>query len=544
MSPGQEALLGRWRAAELRQVQGMLWRRLCFHVDGLAALSTWETLHRHGLFELLRPPGATVGELVAGLASAGHSRVNAGCLQLALRSLLNQGWAVAGEAGGAAGSRWRLSADGLAVLPAAGALGRVPALLEAAARASPGAADGDVAAGLERALELEADPAGPYGLAAAAPERLLHHLDGPLAALVATSLSARGWPLEEPRLELEASGRRLLASWLFRRGWSDQQGRPTAAAAVVALLASQYWYPLSYLETLRNLDRLFFGDPRAWVARTAAGDERHLDRELDIRFSGRVFTGPVRRPFLDQVLAVFADDRENQPEALVDVGAGDGSMLRETWAAIFAGTARGRDLTKRPLLAVAVEPSAVARRRSGATLAEGGVPHRVIDGDIASPGELAARLAALGIDPGNCLYVSKSIFHNRAFRPPAARVPPLSHATGGAFLGGDGEPLAAREVEASLVELFREWRPLLRRHGMVAIEAHTVSAGEAAALQGRSPLTALELLHGYSQQLLLEPEVHRAAARAAGLRSLAGAQVGEAGVGYVALTVDHWLAEG
>ena len=537
------ALLERFPLAELRRVQGEVWRRLAFHVDGLAALWTWELLHRHGLLARLAPPGATVGELEQVLIAAGHPRVNPGCLLLALRSLLNQGWAATvGPA--LPQSRWQLTAAGQSFFAAAGALAQVPRLL-AAARAALGPAGPAAEDALAAALELAA---ADYGLEAAAPERFRHQLEGPLAASLATTLVARGWPLEESLPPLPEKGRERLAGWLAgwlrRQGWTDAAGKPAATAAIVALLASHYWYPLSYLATLSNLEELYFGDPRAFVARSAEGGERHLDRELDIRFSGRVFAGPIRQPFLAQVLAVFSAPRASQPEAVIDIGAGDGSMLRETWSAIAAATAGSEPRGERPLLAVAVEPSSAARRRSGANLRAAALPHVVLEGDIAAPRALAELLTKLGIDPENCLYLCKSVFHNRPFRPPAAGDRPGLPETTGAFLGGDGESLPGAAVVGSLIELFEAWRPFWRRHGMVAIEAHTVPAGQAAALQGRSPLTCLELLHGYSQQLLLEPEVHRAAARAAGLTSLASAAVGVDEVGYTALTVDHWRARG
>lgn len=535
-------LLARWPAEELRRVQGEVWRRLALHVDGLAALSTWELLERHGILERLAA-GAVPSDLARAFAVAGPGPAHQGCLRIALRSLFNQGWAAPPAPDRAGDEIWQLTAAGRDFLAVAAATRAAPTLLAAAVWAvAPGEPAPDLATALEAALELAAQN---YGLPAGAPERFRRHCDGPLAAAIATALVARGWPLEEPRLTLPERCRKLLGAWLVGEGWTGPDGRPQPTAAVVALLASHYWYPLSYLPLLRGLEGLFFGDPGQLVGRGAGGEESHVDRELDIRFSGQVFEGPVRQPFLDRVRAAFAKPLAEQPEALVDVGAGDGTLLRETWEMVRAETPRGRALGEGPLLAVAVEPSSVARRRGATTLAAAGIPHRVLEGDVGSPDELAARLAAIGVDPGNCLYLCKSVFHNRSFVTPRDEGrPPLPCSTGGDFLGDRGEPLDPRQVEQSLVELFASWRPFWRRHGMVAIEAHTVPPGQAARLQGRSPLTALELLHGYSRQLLLEPEVHRAAAAAAGLVSLGRADIGRASVGYVALTVDHWLAPG
>ena len=540
------ALLATWPHDQLRQVQGAVWRRLCFHVDGLAALSTWALLHRHGLLACLRSPGVALADLQRHLIDAEHTRVNAGCLRLALRSLENQGWVTTeGSYPGAStpsATRFRLTSAGETWCSVAKASRHAPVLLAATRHASQDLLHGEREPddGLTEALAVANEG---YGLLTSAPERWRHHLDGPLAATVLTALCAHGWPFSPGVDHRVGAQPRDLRVWLSRQGWVDDAGNATAAGAVAALLVSQYWYPLSYAETLRNLDLLWFGDPRTLNDRATDGHERHVDRALDIRFSGRVFEGPVRAPFLAQVLPVFDQEAGRQPSALVDVGAGDGTMLRDTWRAVVTETRRGPTLQHQPLLAIAVEPSAVARRASAATLAEAGIPHHVIEGDIGAPHALAQRLEGSGVDPLDCLFVGKSVIHNRAFQmPKGVDVHTLSPHTNGIFMDREGNLLPGPQVESSLVDWFAAWRPWWRRHGMVAIEAHIAPAGRATTLQGRSPLTALELLHGYSHQLLVEPAVHRAAAHAAGLRSMNAARIGEDTLGYVTMTVDHWRA--
>jgi hypothetical protein len=95
-------------------------------------------------------------------------------------------------------------------------------------------------------------------------------------------------------------------------------------------LARQYRYPMVYLPLLRRVPGLLFGDHRPAQDPDDAGSgaETHLDRELDISFSGDFFATVCRTPFLDIAPPLF--DREplsGQPAFVVDTGCGDGAML-------------------------------------------------------------------------------------------------------------------------------------------------------------------------------------------------------------------------
>ncbi len=531
-----------------RALATRVWGMVCRHIDGMAIGSTMAALASHGALRTLAATDWTeFGKLRAGLGT------QAGFLHVAIRLLADQGWVTCAGPGGT---------DELSITPTPG--GRVVMtrladgyaeavrFLPVAARAAADPAEGD--AGLEPFLEAARRdwglPVG--GVAADLRHQVLAHLDGHLIAPVMFGLTQGN--------RLAGNAARILA----RPGWVRFDGGAaglTEAGKMAVALARQYRYPMVYLPLLRSVPGLIFGDPPA--AGGAGADETHLDRGLDISFSGEVFAATCRAPFLDVALPLF--DREpvaGQPALVVDMGCGDGTLLETLYAEVRAQTARGRQLGEYPLLMVGVDPSPVARRAASARLAAAGVPHLIMDGDIADPARLARELAAAGQDAGDALHVCKSAIHDRAYQPPASpgsvprgsaspgSVPPGSASPGAppgamtAFAQPDGTAIPAAQLALNLAGLFRSWQPLARRHGWIVIEAHSVRSATAAALIGRTLATALDATHGYSCQYPVEPEVFAWAARAGGFTSRAHHEPGASALGHTQLTIDHFVADG
>ncbi len=534
-----------------------VWDQVCRHIDGLAIGSTVAALHERGALRAIVAGGpASIGELRRSLGA------NAGYLQVAIRMLADQGWVTrAGQPG----------TDALTIEPSP--CGRVvmeqfAPWYQLAARFLP------VAERIDEVLFGRADRAGLRALASChylmsrqwqlpadvltdrARRQVLAHLSGHLVAPIMSVLARRGFlgPPAESRLpDPAAEGNRdaLLHAFaiLACQGWAaidGEKARLTPAGLLAAACARQYWYPVSYLPMIRRVPQLLFGDAAAFWAERAAAEESYVDRALDIRFSGDVFTASCRTPFLGMTLPIF-DERpvEAQPTMVVDVGCGDGTLLETLYAEVRARTRRGRCLNDHPLLMVGAEPSPVARRSAAERLHAAGVPHVITDGDITDPDALSLAMGALGLDPADALYVSKSVIHDRTYREPAeehAAVAPLPVSTG-AFAAPDGAAIPPSRIVLSLVALFRSWRRLARRHGFLVIEAHTVDPATAARLIGRTIATAFDATQGYSNQYPVEPDVFYWAARAGGFRSCQHREAGAETVGHTVLTVDHFLVE-
>src|SRR6266704_2349347 len=372
-----------------------VWDALCRHIDGMAIGTTIAALHERGALAMLAARDRTdFGPLRERLAA------NAGFLHVALRLLADQGWvARQGEPG----------TDQMTITPTA--RGRV--VMTELAGAYP-------AAVRSLPVRVHSDP-GPFGtlmrrewgLPAGVPpdvrHQVLSHLNGHLVAPVMHAVSSG---------QADIATGRGAAEILAAAGWARLDGKVpglTPDGEIAVSLARQYRYPVMYLPLLRQVPELIFGEPSK---PDDGGEETHLDRELDLRFSGDVFAAACREPFLRIALPLFEAPLDGQPALVVDAGCGDGTLLETLYLAVRERTGRGRHLAERPLTMVGVDPSPVARRMAAARLSGAGVPHVILDGDIGDPAGLERALAARGLDAGDALHVCKSAIHDRAYAGP------------------------------------------------------------------------------------------------------------------------------
>jgi hypothetical protein len=331
-----------------------------------------------------------------------------------------------------------------------------------------------------------------------------------------------GFLLAPAALALDRDPERVLpdvmSRALERARWTNGVER-TALGRCALGMAAQYLYPLSYLPTFARVPRLV--RTGGSVIPGGPAPETHVDRALDIRFSGLVFRRVALVPLLEVVLPLFdTADPADQPAVVVDTGCGDGSLLVELYRQIASRTVRAGSLSKAPLTMVGVEYSPVARRAAADRLAAAGVPHAVMEGDVASPDLIASGLRDLGFRGGDVLHVSKSVMHDRAYTGAPPLDPGASAPTTGAlFLDENGRRIAPEAMLADLVEHFRRWQPHVGRHGIVVIEAHTANPTSYPLWAAGGIAVALDAAHLYSNQYLVEAEVHRWAMAEGGLRT-------------------------
>ncbi len=326
--------------------------------------------------------------------------------------------------------------------------------------------------------------------------------------------------LVRPEASLPPEMRRCLveAGWLDHQGWTDE-GR------IARLQAGIYHYPVSYLATLMRVEELLFGDPTALQQRSESGEESHVDRRRDILFSGQVFTGSVAHSLWDHFLPLLQED--TPPGTLVDIGCGDGVMLREL----------GRRSPGTRLVGVEYNP--VARDVAEQTLSD--FPHSLaLLGDMGDPDAVADSLQARGIELDSVLWLTKSVIHNRPYRTPRKAGRPSTTTT--ACSDNKGQPIPGGDLEQNLLEFFQAWKPYLGGHGFLVVEAHTVPPEVARRHVGRTLAPVLDYTHALSGQLLVEADVFRQCAREAGLRSRSCGEIGAAAFGHHHMTIDHFVA--
>lgn len=503
------------------------WRQICQHVEGLALGSSLAALLPLGLAPLLleeEPLGVMAARLGA----------HPGPLHALVRALALAGWVERRGQPGADGMTAALTPRGRGALGSSLAYRLVPEMLERVERWRDGAGD------LSPWLDLGA---GRWGLGD--DDVVAGHLDGFLTLPLLTRLreACGGDPpeaLDLSPLRPCAAEHAALLRYLRALGWleGDQltlQGRKAWRMAGVAA------YPLSYLALLRGAPELLLGDPGWLDRRGEGGDEVHVDREADVKFSGEVSLRLVEGPLADLVLPAFDEpDLDRQPRFLLDVGCGDGRMLAALAREIRHRTLRGRHLDTHPLRLVGAEFEEAAARVAAPLLAFEDPSSLVLFGDIGDPDGLDARLRPHGVSLRESLILAKSVVHNRSLR--VSDAPPVEAPSRAAFVDARGHVVGGAVVEADLRDLFLRWRPYLA-HGFAVAEPHAMEEAEAPALVGRNLAASLEYTHALSRQHLVEERIHARAAREAGLRSLLHRTSGRQAQGYDSMTFDLFVPE-
>ncbi len=484
------------------------------HIDGIAIGSTVCALRKLNLFKILEKAThpLDLGQLSRSLGC------REGYFHVALRLLAHQGFVKLFKDMNSGQTDVSLTEDGRAWLDFLEYYEQIPRLSEMAAyirERCHARADHHQKTG----FSTPSVPSGDKSPEIA--KRVTDHVFGEITAVMMTELFLG---LENDVLRLSDDGRlaygemddlglcpQFVIDILRFVGWggSHTDGLYLNNPGSLALKwAPQYFYPVSYLTTFRNVKNLLIGRGEILASNDLAGVEAHVDRLLDIKFSGIVYENMCRRQLRGIVLPLF--DRlplQEQPIGIVDTGSGDGTTLVDLFTAVREKTLRGRNLESFPLWIIGAEYSAPAMESTKQALEKAGIPNAlVIHGDIGDPEKLARELTKIGVDPFNMLHINKSVIHNRVYRIPRdiKRLQDWKPLSRNPFVARDGSLISSEEMECNLVEFFEDWKSLTQRHGMVVMEAHTVDPELVNRCPGRNIVTCMDATHGYSNQYLME----------------------------------------
>lgn len=283
---------------------------------------------------------------------------------------------------------------------------------------------------------------------------------------------------------------------------------------------------VSYRPMLRQLPTVLFGDVETVFRVDADGHETHVDRTMNVLASGFMH----QRYFSDMAgvhLAATFDalPLAEQPRFVVDMGCGDGRLLRTLYAHVRDHTSRGRQLRDWPLTMVGVDFNAKSLEATARRLSESNVPHAVQRGDIGDPGSMQQELERrFGCGRDAFLHVRSFLDHDRPYIPPvepgdAAVDAAIDRASDGAYVDSKGQPISPSLAFRSAVEHLRRWAAVLGVHGLLLLEVHLLDVR--ATHQHMRTATSLhfDALQAWSSQMLLPAAQWAAAAAAAGLSS-------------------------
>ena len=278
--------------------------------------------------------------------------------------------------------------------------------------------------------------------------------------------------------------------------------------------ASAYGVTVSYLPTFAQLENLLIGNPNKLWEKTADGDESHVYRYMNVWGSGGAHSTYFKK--IDEIIIeIFNRPINEQPKGIIDVGCGDGTFIHHVYNIISEKTARGKILSKHPLLIVGADYNKKARVATRNKMNAENITAEIVFGDISDPENLNKMLFEKhGIRLGELLNTRTFLDHNRIYQKPSKTE--LTTKSEGAF-AYRGRRIPNNELFQNLYNHLKSWAPFLKKFGLLIVELHSIKSRDTASNIGKSLATPYDATHGYTDQYIIEHSCFINAAKHAGL---------------------------
>ncbi|MFD0963170.1 AprA-related methyltransferase [Pseudofulvibacter geojedonensis] len=263
-----------------------------------------------------------------------------------------------------------------------------------------------------------------------------------------------------------------------------------------------YGVTVSYWPIFTHINSYLYGDFNPFFIKDDNGIEQHVLRSINVWGSGGAHATYFKK-FDEVILDIFNQPLEKQPRGIIDVGCGNGALLEHVFDLIWNKTKRRKDLENNKLILVGADFNKEALLSTKRNLEKANIWADVVWGDIGNPNQLDKELQEKHqVSLSELLNVRSFLDHNRPFNFPKQERVFTATATG-AF-AYRGEYLKNTQVEESLIEHFEKWKPYIQKHGLLMIELHTVSPDKVSVNLGRTPCTAYDVTHGFSDQYIVD----------------------------------------
>ncbi len=295
-----------------------------------------------------------------------------------------------------------------------------------------------------------------------------------------------------------------------------QDGKLTKKGHFLFDKSYAYGVTISYLPILANIEAFLHEDFMPFFERDKAGNEQHVFRIINVWGSGGSHKTYFKK--IDTILTdIFNKPIEQQPKGIIDIGCGNGALLEHIFNLIWNDTSRRDDLHKNKLILIGADYNKEALLSTQQNLKKADVWAEVVWGDIGNPKEIDKKLQELyNVKLSDLLNIRSFLDHNRPFNPPKEKSKFL-HSSTGAF-ASRGKFLSNIDVEQSLVEHLKKWKPYVEKFGLLLIELHTLRPDVVSVNLGKTPCTAYDITHGFSDQYIVEIAVFNKAVERAGLK--------------------------
>jgi len=275
---------------------------------------------------------------------------------------------------------------------------------------------------------------------------------------------------------------------------------------------------ISYKPMLLGLRELLCGDPKNVFGRDENGHETHVDRTLNVIGSGFQH-GKYFRDLAEFVVEIFnRTPVSEQPGYIVDMGCGDGVLLKTLYDEIVKHSLRGQHLEQYPLLLVGADFNEKSLQTSARTLE--GLPHLLLPADVSNPQALMDDLRAHGItDIDQILHVRSFLDHDRPIDVKAIAavaddtLPRDDHV----FVNAAGEWIDSSTIAKDLSDYLTRWSKILGKHGLILLEVFSLPVSLTREYFSQTECFHFDFYHALSKQVLVDAGMFHQALASAGL---------------------------
>ena len=275
----------------------------------------------------------------------------------------------------------------------------------------------------------------------------------------------------------------------------------------------------SYAPMLYGLEEIIFGNFKKIFSTNQDGHELHIDRTLNVIASGFQH-GNYFKKILNIIKPIFDKlPLSEQPKYIIDIGCGDGSLLKNIYDTILLRTARGKKLAKMPLYLIGADYNQKSLDATKKTLSD--IPHITVKADINNPQALISDLENLSVNKNDCLHIRSFIDHDRPYIPTSKvkndRANKIS--LNGIFIDKNGDLISDIDMFDDLVHHLTNWSSVISRHGLILLEVHSLNTNIISKYLNQSESFHFDLIQFFSSQYLVEADIFLIAAAKAGMFS-------------------------
>jgi len=281
---------------------------------------------------------------------------------------------------------------------------------------------------------------------------------------------------------------------------------------------------LSYRPLLENIEQLLFHNARSVFSESET--ETHVSRALNVIGSGAqhgvFFDSFVSHisDFLTEEILLYSGASAGRRPQLVDMGSGDGTLLKICYERIEADLLKA-SVGENRIGLVGVDLNEEALEVAAKTLAE--TPHHLLVGNINDPMRLLSDLDEKGFAKDDLLHIRTFLDHNCPLDD-LADIEKLSvsdsdsaYPSLGVYTNEQGDAIPASVIVENLRRNFSRWVKSVGSKGLLTLEVFTLSPATVNKYIEESENLHFDALHGFSNQYLVSADIYLMCAANVGL---------------------------